>query len=135
MVALNWQQMDAANMLNCAMFENNTRDKGWVLKPESHRGSLTGGTKRQRLSLNIRIFAAQGLDMESRSPPNAFVKCELHAEGNVLKKGQTLKEGKNEGAEWKQRTPARHSHDPDFAGENIRFEDIEDVIPESSFIR
>lgn len=39
MVALNWQKMDKANMLNEGMFSDSG---GWVLKPESHRPTTTG---------------------------------------------------------------------------------------------
>ena len=142
LVALNWQQMNAANMLNHAMFMTDSRDEGWVMKPESYCNSLASDTdphpqmkRRLRMNLTVRVLAAQDLDMDSHSSPNAFVKCELHVESSAEKKGQLLKEGKNKSGEWKQRTPARHSRAPDFAGHMIQFEDVEGVVPELSFIR
>ena len=111
------------------------------MKPESHCKTLANDDsqlpqiKRRRLNLTIRVLAAQGIDLDARSTPNAFVKCELHVESSAEKVGKLLPEGKNKSGEWKQRTPLRHSREPDFAGHMIRFEDIEDVVPELSFIR
>jgi len=135
MVALNWQQMNAAMMLNEAMFVSTG---GWALKPRSHYDLQSGhaSIKRCQRSLSVRLLAAQHLDMEAMSAPNVYVKCELHVEGKAEKEaGQVAKEGKTKGGERKLRSSARHSHDPDFCGETLTFDNIGDVIPELSFVR
>ncbi|KAK5132781.1 hypothetical protein LTR08_008666 [Meristemomyces frigidus] len=139
LVALNWQQMNAAMMMNEAMFANTG---GWVMKPELHCPSPSSDTsnlpliKRQRLDLTVRILAAQCLDRESRSTPDAFVKCELHVESSGEVERRLPKEGNNnKSGKWKKRSSVRHSRDPDFAGETMQFENVEGVAPELSFLR
>ncbi|OQO06247.1 hypothetical protein B0A48_08835 [Cryoendolithus antarcticus] len=134
MVALNWQQMNAAMMLNEAMF---TGTGGWVLKPEGYR--LENGTlpalKRTDMDLTIRILAAQGLGIEE-SMPDAYVKCELHVGSQSDDGTSDFRDGgKNKGGEWKRKTSVRHSRDPDFAGEALSFAGVTSVVPELSFVR
>ena len=111
------------------------------MKPESYCRTLDNNINqpplisKRRLDLTVRVLAAQGLNTESRSRPDAFVKCELHVESSAEWRRQLLKEGKYKRGEWKQRTSVRHSRDPDFAGELIRFENVEGVVPELSFLR
>lgn len=129
MVALNWQQTNAAMMMNDAMF---TGTDGWVLKPEGYRKA---GATIQRISfdLSVQVLAAQHLDQEAKSTPNVFIKCELHVgnkDGEAIPKG-----GKNKGGEWKRSSAVRHSKDPDFARDTLEFKGVEDVIPELSFVR
>jgi hypothetical protein len=67
MVALNWQQMNAAIMLNEAMFRGT---EGWVLKPEGYRrieGKL-GEIKRRDFDLSVKVLAAQGLEPAGKAP-------------------------------------------------------------------
>jgi hypothetical protein len=133
MVALNWQQSNAAMMMNDAMF---TGTEGWVLKPEGYRMTKAGEAppiKRYTYDFRVQILAAQNLDEEAKSIPNAFIKCELHVgshEGDSIPKG-----GKNKGGEWKQSSAVRHSKDPDFAGDTLEFNGISGVVPELSFVR
>ena len=132
MVALNWQQMNAAMMMNAAMFEGTD---GWVVKPEGYRKGKDGQApiKRTTFDLRVQVLAAQGLDADARSSPNVYVKCELHVGS---KSGDSIpKDGKSKGGEWKRRSAIRHSKEPDFAGEILEFIGVEDVVPELSFVR
>ncbi|KAK5127195.1 hypothetical protein LTR85_008557 [Meristemomyces frigidus] len=138
MVALNWQEMNAAMMLNEAMFEGTG---GWVLKPvdhcrlpvdESHQLPLV---KRKRLDLSVTILAAQHLDVDARTAPDVYVKCELHVESKMEKEGELPNQGETKDGEWKRCSLVHHSHDPDFASETLQFEDMRDVVPELSFLR
>jgi hypothetical protein len=67
MVALNWQQMNAAVMLNEAMF---TGTGGWVLKPEGFRrtGGGVGEIKKCEFDLSVRVLAAKGLEPGGKTP-------------------------------------------------------------------
>lgn len=67
MVALNWQQMNAAIMMNEAMFRGT---EGWVLKPEGYRrvDGKVGEIKRRDFDLTVGVLAAQGLMPEGKTP-------------------------------------------------------------------
>lgn len=135
MVALNWQQMNAAMMLNEAMFSGTG---GWVQKPETYRKAKAEQPpiKRVGVDLSVRLLAAQKLDAEARTTPNVYVKCELHVESKTEKEAGLIPEGgKNKGGEWKRRSSTSHSKDPDFAGEVMEFKAVEDVMPALSFVR
>ena len=129
MVALNWQQTNAAMMMNDAMFADTG---GWVAKPEGYREE---GKPIQRIGfdLSVRVFAAQHLDPETRSTPNVYIKCELHVGS---KDGDSIpNDVKNKGGEWKRTSAVRHSKEPDFAGETLDFKGVEKVVPDLSFVR
>lgn len=129
MVALNWQQINAAMMMNDAMFVDTG---GWVSKPDGYR---EGGKPIHRIAfdLSVRVLAAQNLDPETRSTPNVFIKCELHVGS---KDGDSIpKEGKSKGGEWKRTTAVRHSKEPDFGGDTLEFTGVDKVVPELSFLR
>ena len=131
-VALNWQKMNAAMMMNEAMFEGTG---GWVVKPEGYRkdGTEQQKVKRMTFDLSIQILAAQNLDQDLKSAPNVFIKCELHVGS---KEGASIpRDGKNKGGEWKRKSAIRHSKDPDFSGDTLEFTNVEDVVPELSFVR
>lgn len=129
MVALNWQQTNAAMMMNDAMFANTG---GWVAKPEGYRDEAKA-IQRMTFDLSIHVLAAQNLDAEAKSTPNVFIKCELHVGS---KDGDAIpKEGKSKGGEWKIKSAIRYSKEPDFAGDTLEFKGVEDVVPELSFIR
>ncbi|KAK0270809.1 hypothetical protein LTR35_013861 [Friedmanniomyces endolithicus] len=134
MVALNWQAADAAMMLNDAMFEGTG---GWVLKPASYHGwHGVGGTsvKPKTINLTVRLLAAQNVDSSKSSPPNVYIKCQLHVESRLEKReGQIPNEGKSKGDEWKRQSSHRQSHDPDFGGEELSFMGVENVVPGLSF--
>ena len=132
MVALNWQQTNAAMMLNDAMFADTG---GWVTKPEGYRKTKDPQplAKRINFDLSVQVLAAQGLDPSSRTTPDVYVKCELHVGS---KDGDAIPaEGKNKGGEWKRTSAVRHSKEPDFSGETLEFKGVENVVPELSFVR
>ncbi|KAK5117549.1 hypothetical protein LTR62_004971 [Meristemomyces frigidus] len=133
MVALNWQDgSDAAMMLNDAMFDG---AGGYVLKPEGY-SSLTDIDSSQwygtghRLQLSVRLLAGQNLDVAAETEPKVYVKCELH----VASKSSEM-EVESRGGEWKRRSSVQQGHDPDFRGETLRFQGVEDVRPALSFFR
>ncbi|KAI7001204.1 hypothetical protein KC329_g100 [Hortaea werneckii] len=131
-VALNWQQMNAAMMLNEAMFAGTG---GWVLKSQDYRIEQpdTAPPRRRRFDMSVKLLAAQGLNVDAKSPPTAYVKCELHVQSEL--RAQMPKDGKSKGGEWKRRSASKESCDPNFQGEALRFEGVEDADPELSFVR
>ncbi|KAK5717715.1 hypothetical protein LTR15_008554 [Elasticomyces elasticus] len=134
-VALNWQDIDAAVMLNEAMFQGT---QGWVLKPPGYFDIDSTSIKHQKLDLTVQILAAQGLDTSKTSTPDVYVKCQLHVASRLEKQEVSPSipnGGKKKGGEWKRRSSIRHSHDPDFGGESLEFLGVEDVVPELSFVR
>ena len=94
-----------------------------MLKPESLRSpSATTDVKPDcpnRQSLTVRLFAAQALDQQARTEPDAYVRCELHVGDRVEKR----------------ESQARHSRDPDFSGETLTFDVTLDAEPALSFLR
>ncbi|ERS99528.1 hypothetical protein HMPREF1624_04730 [Sporothrix schenckii ATCC 58251] len=91
MVALNWQTLDKAMMLNHGMFEGSN---GWVLKPPGYRGAPTAtgtaassicpvGTAEpvQTIDLYITIYAGQHLPL-----PPAFQRKQKKKLGGVANK-------------------------------------------------
>lgn len=67
MVALNWQQVNAAIMMNEAMFRGT---QGWVLKPEGYRrfDGKVGEIKYRDFDMTVRVLAAQGLVPDGKAP-------------------------------------------------------------------
>ena len=137
MVALNWQQMNAAMMLNEAMFVDSG---GWVLKPQGYRPVEGQGenqpfvAKRVDLALTIKLLAAQGLGTGG-NVPSAYIKGELHVESEMEHEQNKIPDdAKSKGGEMKRRSAPRHSHEPDWAGEAMSF-DVKNVVPELSFVR
>ena len=135
-VALNWQQMNAAMMMNYAMFADTG---GWVKKPTGYLPTKDGTVppvKRIGFDLTIRLLAAQNLDAEKSSPPNVYIKAEIHNESEAeIEAGSIPKGGKNKGGEWKRKSAVHQSKNPDFDGETLEFKGVAGVIPELSFIR
>lgn len=133
MVALNWQEMNASMMLNWAMFAGTG---GWILKPSDYCRDAAPPAKQDPLDITIRLLAAQNLDSHLKTAPNAYVKCELHTDGIIeVREGAQAKDGKGKDGKWKSQGSARHSHDPEWAGETLRFENLRGVTRELSFIR
>lgn len=139
-VALNWQQMNAAMMMNEAMFAGSG---GWINKPAGYKPlpkakpeEAPPPVKRIGVDLSIQLLAAQKLDQEKSSTPNVYVKAEIHVESKTEKEAGSIPDGgKNKGGEWKRKSAVRHSKDPDFGGDTLEFKGVEDVIPELSFVR
>jgi hypothetical protein len=132
MVALNWQILNAAVMLNEAMFAGTG---GWALKPAEYRQKGAPSSQRKGLTLSVNVMAAQGLDKTVKSAPKPYVKCELHVQSDSEKEGQVPKEGKNKGGEYRRRSGVQHSHDPDFGGEMLLFDGVQEITPALSFLR
>ncbi|KAK4635667.1 1-phosphatidylinositol 4,5-bisphosphate phosphodiesterase 1 [Fulvia fulva] len=134
MVALNFQRINAAMMLNAAQFEGTG---GWVLKPKGYLPVEGKQPKPERITcdLSIKILAAQGLGHRD-DIPDAYVKCELHVESQTGPgQMQIPNGGKSKGGQRKYRTATRHNRDPDFCGELAHFPNIANVVPELSFVR
>ncbi|KAF2172504.1 hypothetical protein M409DRAFT_17738 [Zasmidium cellare ATCC 36951] len=134
MVALNFQTMNAAMMLNAAQFEGTG---GWVLKPKGYLPveGQQPAPNRIALDVKVRLLAAQGLGRED-DIPSVYVKCELHVESKAeAEDGQIPRGGKNKGGEYKRRSTLRHSRDPDFGGDCLEFSGVQQVVPELSFLR
>ncbi|EME49381.1 hypothetical protein DOTSEDRAFT_84787 [Dothistroma septosporum NZE10] len=134
MVALNFQRINAAMMLNAAQFDGTG---GWVLKPKGYLPVEGERPKPESVScdLSVKIHAAQCLGHED-DVPDAYVKCELHVDSQPGPHQRQLPNGaKSKGGQRKYRTATRHSRDPDFAGELALFSNIEEVVPELSFVR
>lgn len=128
MVALNWQEMNSAMMLNEAMFQGTG---GWVLKPELLRRIATSDAESPtHFDLSLRILAAQHLDPASHSPPNVYVKCEIHTGDET----QAEREGDHSGRR-KRRCSAHRGHNPDFEGETMRFQSVGYATLETTFVR
>ncbi|CAK4032828.1 1-phosphatidylinositol 4,5-bisphosphate phosphodiesterase 1 [Lecanosticta acicola] len=135
MVALNYQKLNAAMMLNTAQFEDSD---GWILKPQGYlptKGKQSCAATRVTMDLSVKIFAGQHLGAD-HDIPNAYVKCELHVESKAeAKDGQIPNGGKNKGGEWKRQTAVRHGRDPDFGAAKLEFKGVQQVVPEMSFLR
>lgn len=134
-VALNWQQLNAAMMLNDAMFAGTG---GWVLKPDGYRPIASGelpAIKRVTVNFSSKLLAAQALGPLGKKP-NAYVKCELHVGSRMESEdGQIPKGGENKGGEWKKHSETEDHRDPDFRGEVLEFKGVTGVVPEMSFVR
>lgn len=76
MVALNFQKINAAMMLNDAQFDGTG---GYVLKPKGYLpiDNIRTQPDRKVLGVKVKIFAASSLGPID-DIPNAFLKCELH---------------------------------------------------------
>ncbi|SMQ45926.1 unnamed protein product [Zymoseptoria tritici ST99CH_1A5] len=133
MVALNFQKMNAAMMLNTAQFDGSG---GWVLKPAGYLPTeKQSRPDRVELDLSIKLLAAQNLGLEGDTP-NVYVKCELHVESqDEIEQHRIPKAGENKGGERKLRSATHHSREPDFNDEALEFKRVQHVFPPLSFVR
>jgi hypothetical protein len=133
LVALNWQKLNAAVMLNEAQFDGTG---GWVLKPIGLRpAGCEVAPPRKTLDLCVRLLAGQNLGAND-DVPKVYVKAELHVESKAeIEHQQIPREGKNKGGEYKARSTTSHSRDPDFKGQAIEFKNVSQVTPELSWLR
>jgi hypothetical protein len=133
LVALNWQQLNAAVMLNEAQFDGTG---GWVLKPIGLRpAGREVAAPRKTLDLCIRLLAGQNMGAND-DVPKVYVKAELHVESKAeIEHQQIPREGKNKGGEYKLRSTTSRSRDPDFKGQAIEFKNVTQVVPELSWLR
>ena len=121
-------------MLNEAMFAGYG---GWVLKPEGYR-SLSKAVEQQHaatqglLDFSIEFFAGQDIPLppehESTKTFKPLVKFEIHPGEGKDRNGE--KE-----VEYKKRTKASKTQDPDFRREVLAFDKMPGIVPEFSFAR
>ncbi|KAF1346901.1 PLC-like phosphodiesterase [Delphinella strobiligena] len=138
MVALNWQYINAATMLNQAMFE---ATGGWVLKPEGYRSQHPSyhreeAMNRGTLDLAIEIFAGQNIGPSGKRL-RLYVRCELHIEDSEEDENSGLLEaGQSKEGQIKARTEnASGDNNPNFKRQVLRFRKVPDVAEELTFIR
>jgi len=154
MVALNWQHLDEAMMLNSAMFAG---QRGWVLKPPGYRNSDRSSCQAEAgqhktLDLKITVLAGQhipipGMSKETaaggvvkgRSPASVrpCVKCYLHVEKHTdwcedLPEALKLRDEQLKGS-----TSTSETDHPDWGprGQVIEFKNVPRVVEEISFVR
>lgn len=136
-VALNWQYINAATMLNQAMFH---ATGGWVLKPEGYRSfhraqSQITALDRGRLDLTIELLAGQDIGPADKKL-HLYVRSELHIEdmeeinGGSLPEGGSTKEGQIK-AVAELGTAGRS---PDFGRQMLQFK-VDGVAEELTFVR
>ncbi|KAI5249966.1 phosphoinositide phospholipase C [Aureobasidium subglaciale] len=136
-VALNWQYINAATMLNQAMFH---ATGGWVLKPEGYRNfhkaqSQIAALDRGKLDLSIELLAGQEIGPADKKF-HLYVRSELHIEdmeeltNGSLPEGGTTKEGQIKVAS-ELGTPGRS---PDFKRQMLQFR-VDGVAEELTFLR
>lgn len=131
--ALNWQTLDAAMMMNEAMFAGT---QGYVLKPDGYRGVQPGreDSEAEPMIPNyalhgvaVTVLAAQGLPLNDAGQLHPYVDIQLFADPHplqLLRREQPLCG----------RTPTAEGLNPDFGGHAIQFGDIAAVTPELSFL-
>ncbi|KAI4723221.1 phosphoinositide phospholipase C [Aureobasidium sp. EXF-10727] len=136
-VALNWQYINAATMLNQAMFH---ATGGWVLKPEGYRSfhraqSQITALDRGKLDLTIELLAGQDIGPADKKL-RLYVRSELHVEdmeeinGGSLPEGGSTKEGQIKAA-TELGTAGRS---PDFGRQLLQFK-VDGVAEELTFVR
>ncbi|KAG9943349.1 PLC-like phosphodiesterase, partial [Aureobasidium melanogenum] len=136
-VALNWQYINAATMLNQAMFHGTG---GWVLKPDGYRSfhraqSQITALDRGKLDLTIELLAGQDIG-EAEKKLHLYVRSELHIEdmeeinGGSLPEGGSTKEGQIK-AVTELGTAGRS---PDFRRQLLQFK-VDGVAEELTFVR
>ncbi|KAH0348280.1 PLC-like phosphodiesterase, partial [Aureobasidium melanogenum] len=136
-VALNWQYINAATMLNQAMFHGTG---GWVLKPDGYRSfhraqSQITALDRGKLDLTIELLAGQDIG-PSDEKLHLYVRSELHIEdmeeinGGSLPEGGSTKEGQIK-AVTQVGTAGRS---PDFRRQVLQFK-VDGVAEELTFVR
>ena len=140
MVALNWQSIDEAVMLNEGMFAG---EDGWVLKPPGYRTDPTEPVQYKTLYLKITVFAGQDIPLPPHQTLKGFhpyIRCELHVGKQEEYTGEPIEEGgKANGAEpkYKHKTSGGQGDHLDFGREGyvLDFPCIGKVVEELSFVR
>lgn len=132
--ALNWQTLDAAMMMNEAMFAGT---QGYVLKPDGYRGVKPGREDAEPEPMipnhtlhgvAVTALAAQGLPLASGAGElRPYIDVQLYAEPHPL---QLLKREHPLAG----RTPAADGLNPDFGRHAIQLGDVSAITPELSFL-
>lgn len=141
-VALNWQRWDGAMMQNEAMFAGTG---GWVLKPEGYRSTSEETTQKtavphHNLDFSIEFFAGQDIPLPaSEDDPKdlkPYVKVELHVETEEERQAEPVPgNGRSQKAEYKKKTKTYRTTNPDFGREIVRFDGVQGVSEELTFVR
>ncbi|KAG7290515.1 hypothetical protein NEMBOFW57_000517 [Staphylotrichum longicolle] len=124
-VALNWQNWDEGMMLNEGMFAGTS---GFVLKPEAV------AVKHYTMDLTIQVLAAQSLplppgdDSPRASAPTSRSRC-TSSSPRSASPVRLPADGKEKEGEYKAKTKSLKGCDPDFKGQELRFEGIPGVVP------
>ncbi|TGZ80015.1 PLC-like phosphodiesterase [Ascodesmis nigricans] len=149
LVALNWQSLDEAMMLNEALFSS---EGGYVLKPPGLKPhDPVPSLPLHTLSLTLTVLAASAIPLPSASDNPAsfepYVKAELHtaddaASGKEIKrrtktqKGVDVMWGSRGGVKGKLREMVKRAEGEVVVGEQLVFEGIKGVAKEKlSFLR
>lgn len=152
MVALNWQNLNAAMMLNHAMFASTG---GWVLKPAGYRDSSTASASsppqstspphvhRGALTLAVEVFAVQNLSPESSDKKiRPYIRSELHVEPVTTNAADAASKQSiviSKDGEYKVHsatgTSTNGGRDADFSRQVLRFPTVQGVLEELSFLR
>lgn len=140
LVALNWQNLDKAMMLNHGMFHTSP---GWVLKPDGYRSGENNVSvaPHHTLDLVVEVFAAQDLSL----PPGddnvkgfkPYVNCQLHVEepDSPVAVGHDDASSDSEKSSFRRCTKSASGVNPDFGGQQLIFPTVKGVVEELSFIR
>ncbi|OOG00132.1 hypothetical protein ASPCADRAFT_204022 [Aspergillus carbonarius ITEM 5010] len=138
MVALNWQSLDKAMMLNAGMFAG---EQGWVLKPPGYRSSdaQPGIIPPRRLDLTIEVLAGQNIPLppghtnEKKFYP--YLTCLLHVEtpDDSFAAGEDDSDSEKTG--YKHTTKSVTGVNPDFGGEKLLFPTVSGFLDELTFVR
>jgi hypothetical protein len=110
--------------------------------PSSNKEPQAAAVKHYTMDLTLQILAAQSLplppDEKSPSSFRPYLKVELHVEEPGERHGTDAvpAEGKAKEGEYKAKTKSiKGTCDPDFKGQELRFERVPGVVPELSFVR
>ncbi|CAD0089731.1 unnamed protein product [Aureobasidium vineae] len=136
-VALNWQYINAATMLNQAMFH---ATGGWVLKPEGYRSfhraqSQIAALDRGKLDLTIELLAGQDIGPADKKL-RLYVRSELHIEDmEEINGGSLPEEGSTKEGQIKAVTElGTAGRSPDFRRQLLQFK-VDGVAEELTFVR
>lgn len=135
-VALNWQYVNAATMLNHAMFHNTL---GWVAKPQALRPSTSYGASSQScgsLDLCMEIYTAQ-LTPPAGKTCKPYIACELHVPPNYAPSEDlpTTNEGNRPIYKAKTSNAIYDGQDADFQSQLVVFHNVPSSFPDLSFLR
>jgi len=118
---------------------------GYILKPHGFVGGQNPEESaetpiRGRLDLSIKFLGGQKIplppDDDNPKGFKPYVKCELHIEKPEERHVEpNPSTGKPQEGELKKHTKTAHTPDPNFGGEAVKFEHIQAVTQELSFVR
>ncbi len=137
-VALNWQHWDAGMMQNEGMFAGTA---GWLLKPEGYRSTSAESNQKSAiphhtLDISIEFLAGQDIPCKDASHFRPYVKVELHVERQEERNAEPIPgKGRSQKPEYKKKTKTWKGPNPDFEREIIKWEGVQGVTDELTFVR